>query len=147
MKTRISGKEAARVAEDMAKPGPIRVIEAVSASEAQEAPGALVPSPGSELDRKVPPRVRKPLPRNDQWKPPTPDLEGHRQRLREAFGNTLSDEFVDVMLGKLVEALRPGLYDQLEEATLNAALATIDSMQPRFPGGCDRAGHIGLHHD
>jgi hypothetical protein len=30
-----------------------------------------------------------------------------------------------------VEALRPGLYDQLEEATLNAALATIDSMQPR----------------
>jgi hypothetical protein len=43
----------------------------------------------------------------------------------------LSDEFVDVILGKLVEALRPGLYDQLEEATLNAALAIIDSMQPR----------------
>ena len=43
----------------------------------------------------------------------------------------MSDEFVDVILGKLVEALRPGLYDQLEEATLNAALATIDSMQPR----------------
>ena len=43
-----------------------------------------------------------------------------------------SDEFVDVILGKLVEALRPGLYDQLEEATLNAALATIDSMQPRL---------------
>jgi len=43
----------------------------------------------------------------------------------------LSDEFVDVILGKLVEALRPGLYDQLDEATLNAALATIDSMQPR----------------
>src|ERR1700738_892709 len=39
MKTRISGKEAARVAEDMAKPGPIRVV---AASEAQEAPGALV---------------------------------------------------------------------------------------------------------
>jgi len=50
MKTRISGKEAARVAEDMAKPGPIRVV---AASEAQEAPGALVPSPGSELDRKM----------------------------------------------------------------------------------------------
>lgn len=128
MKTGISGKEAARVAEDMAKPGPIRVV---AASEAQEAPGALVPSPGSELDRKAPPRVRKPLPRNDQWKAPTPDLEGHRKRLREALGNTLSDEFVDVILGKLVEALRPGLYDQLEEATLNAALATIDSMQPR----------------
>ena len=53
------------------------------------------------------------------------------ERLREALGNTLSDEFVDVILGKLVEALRPGLYDQLDEATLNAALATIDSMQPR----------------
>src|SRR6202030_3597356 len=131
MKTGISGKEAVRVAEDMAKPGPIRLVEAVSASEAQDAPGALVPSPGSELDRKVPPRVRKPLPRNDQWKAPTPDLEGHRKRLREALGNTLSDEFVDVILGKLVEALRPGLYDQLDEATLNAALATIDSMQPR----------------
>jgi hypothetical protein len=104
----------------MAKPGPIRVV---AASEAQEAPGALVPSPGSELDRKAPPRVRKPLPRNDQWKAPTPDLEGHRKRLREALGNTLSE--------KLVEALRPGLYDQLDEATLNAALATIDSMQPR----------------
>jgi hypothetical protein len=45
---------------------------------------------------------------NDQWKAPTPDLEGHRKRLREALGNTLSDEFVDVILGKLVEALRPG---------------------------------------
>src|SRR6202047_2301573 len=53
------------------------------------------------------------------------------KRLREALGNTLSDEFVDVILGKLVEALRPGLYDQLDEATLNAPLATIDSMQPR----------------
>src|ERR1700737_1837183 len=125
---RISGKEAVQVAEDMAKPGPICMVDP---SESQEAPGALVPSPGSELDRKAPPRVRKPLPRNDQWKAPTPDLVGHRQRLREALGNTLSDEFVDVILGKLVEAVRPGLYDQLEEATLNAALATIDSMQPR----------------
>jgi hypothetical protein len=83
----------------MAKPGPIRVVaasEAFATSEAQEAPGALVPSPGSELDRKAPPRVRKPLPRNDQWKAPTSDLEGHRKRLREALGNTLSDEFVDV---------------------------------------------------
>jgi hypothetical protein len=58
-------------------------------------------------------------------------LESHRKRLREAFGNTMSDEFVDVILGKLIEALRPGLYDRLEESTLNAALATIDSMQPQ----------------
>ena len=27
-----------------------------------------------------------------------------KKRLREALGNTLSDEFVDVILGKLVEA-------------------------------------------
>ena len=121
---RISAKEAARVAEDMAKPGPVRVVPP---TEPQEAPGALVPSPGSALDRKVPPRVQKPLPRNDQWKAPTLDVEGHRQRVREALGNTLSDEFVDVSLGKLVEALRPGLYDQLEEATLNAALAPHSS--------------------
>ena len=88
---RISGKEAVLVAEDMAKPGPIRVVEP---REVQEASGSLVPSAGSELDRKAPPRVRKPLPRNDQWKAPTLDLEGHRKRLREALGNTLSDEFV-----------------------------------------------------
>jgi hypothetical protein len=57
-------------------------------------------------------------------------LESHRKRLREAFGNTMSDEFVDVLLGKLAEALRPGL-DALEEATMNAALAIIHSMQPQ----------------
>jgi hypothetical protein len=34
-----------------------------------------------------------------------------------AFGNTLSDEFVDVLLGKLAEALRPGPFDALEEPT------------------------------
>jgi hypothetical protein len=58
-------------------------------------------------------------------------LESRRKRLREAFGNTMSDEFVDVRLGKLVEALRPGPFDALEEPTLNAALAIIDSMQPQ----------------
>jgi hypothetical protein len=43
----------------------------------------------------------------------------------------MSDEFVDVMLGKLVELLRPNPLDQLEEATLNAALALVSSVQPR----------------
>ena len=107
---RISGKEATRVAEDMAKPGPIRVV---AASEAQEAPGALVPSPGSELDRKMPPRVRKLLPRNDQWKAPTPDLEGHRKRLREALQQSRMDirfapigDQVATLANELV-ALRP----------------------------------------
>jgi hypothetical protein len=128
MKQRISGKQAARVAEDMAKRGPIRLI---AGNEGELQTTALVPSDGPEQDRKAPPRVRKPSPRNDQCIAPTPDLESHRKRLREAFGNTMSDEFVDVILGTLIEALRPGLYDKLEEATLNAALATIDTMQPQ----------------
>jgi hypothetical protein len=73
----------------------------------------------------------KPSPLNDQCQSPTADLEGHRQRLRETFGDTLSDQFVDVILGKLVEALRPSPFDQLEEATLNAGLAMLHSMQPQ----------------
>jgi hypothetical protein len=73
------------------------------------------------------PRVRKPSPIHDQYLAPTPDLDGYRARLREAFGNTMSDEFVDVMLGKVVEALKPTPWDQLEETTLNAALAIIAS--------------------
>jgi hypothetical protein len=48
---------------------------------------------------KAPPRLRKPSPLNDQCLAPTGDLEGHRARLREAFGNTMSDEFVEVILG------------------------------------------------
>jgi cytochrome c553 len=88
---------------DRARPSPGgRVIAAIKKPGDSGGSGAG----GSGADR---PRVRKPLPRNDQWKAPTPDLEGHRKRLREALGNTLSDEFVDVILGKLVEALRPGL--------------------------------------
>ena len=81
--------------------------------------------------RKAPPRVLKPSPLHDQCAAPTADLENHRARLREAFGNTLSDEFTDVMLGKLVEALRPGPIEPLEESTLNAALALIHSMEPQ----------------
>ena len=58
-------------------------------------------------------------------------MESHRARLREAFGNTLSDEFVEFLLGKLMEALRPSPFDKLEEPTLNAALALITSIQAR----------------
>jgi len=35
------------------------------------------------------------------------------------------------MLGKLITALRPGPYDHLDEATLNAAIALIASINPR----------------
>ena len=126
-KSRISGKDATYVAREALKRRPIPLL----ASEGvEQPPGALVPSGGLE-GRQAPPRVRKPSPLNDQCVAPTPDLESHRKRLREAFGNTMSDEFVDVLLGKLAEALRPGPFDALEEPTMNAALAIIHSMQPQ----------------
>src|SRR5262249_219475 len=79
-------------------------------------------------ERKRPPRVRKPSPHSDQCTAPTEDLEGHRLALRQAFGDTLSDEFVSVVLGKLIAVLRPGPHDNLDEPTLNAAIAMISSM-------------------
>ena len=145
-KSPISGKEATQVAVDMASRGPIQLV---ASNDVQEAQGAALPSPDSEQGRKAPPRIRKPSPQNDQCLAPTPDFEGHRKRLRQAFG-TVSDEFVDVILGKLVEALRPGLFDKLEESTLNAALATIDSMHPQselealLAVQIIAAGHCGL---
>ena len=127
MEPRISGKQATQVAVDAAKRRPIRLV----AGNDQEPPTALVASGEAEKDRKAPPRVRKPSPHNDQCTALTSDLESHRKGLRETFGNTMSDEFVDVILGKLVEMLRPSPTDWLEEPTLNAALAIIDSMQPQ----------------
>ena len=76
-------------------------------------------------------REEKPSPLNDQCVAPTPDLESHRKRLREAFGNTMSDEFVEVLLGKLIAALRPGSLESLDEATVNGALAILTSMHPQ----------------
>jgi hypothetical protein len=55
----------------------------------------------------------------------------------------MSDEFVDVILGKLVEALRPSPFDQLEEPTLNAALAIIDATSIRAGGASGSADHCG----
>ena len=90
MKSRISAKEAAYVARESLKRRAIRLL----APEGGEQPaGALVPSELSEDARQAPPRVLKPSPLNDQCVAPTPDLESHRKRLREAFGNTMSDEF------------------------------------------------------
>src|SRR6202048_837266 len=113
VKSRISGKDATTIAREALKRRPIPLL---AAEGVEQPPGALVPSDGLEQERKTPPRVRKPSPLNDQCVAPTPDLESHRKRLREAFGNTMSDEFVDVLLGKLAEALRPGPFDALEEA-------------------------------
>jgi hypothetical protein len=128
VKSRISGKEAVYVARESDKRRPIRLL----APEGGEEPlAALVPSEGSEQAREAPPRVLKPSALNDQCLAPTPDLESHRKRLREAFGNTMSDEFVEVLLGKLLEALRPAALESLEQPTVNAALAIIDSMCPQ----------------
>jgi hypothetical protein len=125
VKSRISGKDSTYVAREALKRRPIRLM---APEGVEEPPNALVPSEGSEQAREAPPRVLKPSALNDQCVAPRPDLESHRKRLREAFGNTMSDEFVDVLLGKLVEALRPGSLEALDEVTVNAALATIHSM-------------------
>jgi hypothetical protein len=58
-------------------------------------------------------------------------LEAHRVALRQAFGNTLSDEFAEVILGKLFTVLRPDPFDNLDEATLNAAIALVSSINPQ----------------
>jgi hypothetical protein len=50
--------------------------------------------------------------------------------MRQAFGNTASDEFAETMLGKLVAALRPGPFDTLDEGELNAAIALVTSIKP-----------------
>ena len=52
-------------------------------------------------------------------------MQAHKAAFREVFGETLSDEFVDEMLTRLVTALAPGPWDVLEAATLNAAIALI----------------------
>jgi hypothetical protein len=137
-KTRISGKEATYVALAAGKYRPVQIAAPDDPSQNQEIaqtkPNLPVHVDGAPEDgsrRKSPPRVLKPSPIHNQYLSPTPDLEGFRARLREAFGNTMSDEFVDVMLGKVIEALKPNPFDQLEQATLNAALAIIDSTQCR----------------
>jgi hypothetical protein len=137
-KTRISGKDATYVALAAQKYGPVRIAASDNSAQSSDAAQAVVQVPvpidGAQQagdQRKAPPRVRKPSPQHDRFLAPTSDLEGYRVRLREAFGNTMSDEFVDVMLGKVIEALKPNPFDQLEETTLNSALAIIDSVQCR----------------
>jgi hypothetical protein len=137
-KPRISGKDAAHVAIEAQEYGPIQISSADESTPNSNAtvdkaqiPTQMNGTPEGGHARKIPPRVRKPSALHDRFLAPTPDLEGHRIRLREAFGNTMSDEFVDVILGKLVESLKPSPFDKLEEATFNAALAIIDSAQCR----------------
>lgn len=131
-RTRISGKDAANLALEAGKRGPIRLeTPADAACDKVVALASSTSASAAAGERKPPPRVRIPSPANDRCLAPTPDLEAHRARLREAIGNTMSDEFVEVMLGQLVQALRRSPFDELEEATLNAALALMCSVRPR----------------
>jgi hypothetical protein len=125
----IAGEEATEVALEANRRRPIALV-ASDDSAPPPMPAPLVNADNAPGNRKPPVRVRKPQPGNDRCVAPTPNLEAHRARLRQAFGDTMSDEFVDVMLGKLVEALRPSPHDHLDEATLNAGLAILTSMKP-----------------
>jgi hypothetical protein len=132
MTQRIGGAEAVRIAMEASKRGPISLEGSAQPDPTRgDAPAQSRALQGVAAGRRAPPRVRKPSPHHDRCVAPTTDLDGYRARLREAFGDTLSDEFVDVMLGKLVEALRPNQSDQLDEPTLNAGLALINSVHPR----------------
>lgn len=136
-KSRISGKEATYVAMAASKYPPVHIQTSENPQTSGEAqarrnlPASADGHADIGVQRRPPPRVRKPSPVHNQYVAPTADLEGYRAQLREAFGNTMSDEFVDVMLGKIIEALKPNPFDELEEATLNSALAIIHSAQCR----------------
>ena len=106
----IDGGDAARMAIESAKRGPV-TIESPPADDAgmpattTVAPPLVPAGTGSNIPqptepRKRPPRVRKPSPGNDQCFAPTADVEGHRAELRQAFGNTFSDEFVSSRTGQ-----------------------------------------------
>ncbi len=90
--------------------------------------GPFKPPPAERCHRR-PPRVHKPSTIHDVIHAPTSDTEAHRADLREAFGETLSDQFVQTMMGKLISGLWPNPFDVLEEATLNAAIAVITSVK------------------
>ncbi|MFO1097821.1 MAG: hypothetical protein U1E81_05940 [Xanthobacteraceae bacterium] len=123
----MSGLEATHAAIEESKRGPI-CLEPADDRALETEPARLA----ALADARPPPRVRKPHPNNDRFVAPLGvDLESLRGRLREAFGNTLSDEFVQVMMRKLMDALAPSPHDELGETALNAGLAIINSMQPQ----------------
>ena len=142
MRRHISGREATYMAIESDRRAPVKIeplpeggadnVPSTTSTSAALAPantGSVISLPSAS--RKKPPRLRKPSRNHDRCVAPTADLEEHRGVLRQAFGNTLSDEFAEVMLGKLITALRPGPFDHLDEATLNAAIALIASVNPQ----------------
>jgi hypothetical protein len=121
MKSRIRGGDAAgaAVATTERLPVPLQATDVV---------GPFQPvSQNAQLGKPL--RVRKPSARHDVIHAPTADLEAHRAMLRPTFG-TSSNEFADTMMGKVISGLKPTAFDILDEATLNAVLATIASLRP-----------------
>ncbi|MFZ0149830.1 MAG: hypothetical protein WAM72_16110 [Xanthobacteraceae bacterium] len=125
----IRGREATYMAIENDKRRPIALDPAPSGS-VDLVSEPRVPAKIDAKSRTAPPRVLKPSRGNDQVCAPTPDLEGHRAALRRVFG-TLSEDYSQTMFGKLVAALRPNPFEQLDEATLNAAIALVASMEPK----------------
>jgi hypothetical protein len=124
-KGRVSGLQATYAALEESKRGPIR-LEPTD----EQALGTGPSPPAPLVGKRTPPRVRKPHPNNDRCvAPPGVDLDDLRARMREAFGNTASDEFAQVMIRKLIDTLAPSPHDNLDETTLNAGLAIISSVQ------------------
>jgi hypothetical protein len=121
MTSRIRGGDAARAAVETTERLPVTL-------QATDLVGPFQPV-ADIAERRNPPRVRKPSTRHDVIYAPTADLETHRAMLRTTFG-TLSEEFADTMMGKIISGLRPNPYDILAEATLNAAIATVASLKP-----------------
>ncbi|MGY3698946.1 hypothetical protein ACVIGA_009088 [Bradyrhizobium sp. USDA 3240] len=123
MKSRIRGGDAARSAVAMSERLPVAL------QDADTVRSSMV---GADFIKRAgrPPRVRKPSPNHDVVCADGPDLEAHRAELRAAFGQTASDEVVEVLMGKLISGLRPNPFDVLPEATLNAAIAMIASLKP-----------------
>ena len=95
----ISGLHAARAADEFARREPVKWVS--SAQEEGKQVVALTPAPAIGA-KKGPPRLRKASGRSDALVAPIKGLEEHKAALRQVFGETLSDEFVDVMLTKLV---------------------------------------------
>jgi hypothetical protein len=125
----IRGRDAAYMAVENDKRRPIALDPAPNGSVDSASESHVLVETNAH-SRTAPPRVLKPSRRNDQVCAPTPDLEGHRAALRHVFG-TLSEDYSQTMFGKLVAALRPNPFEQLDEATLNAAIALVASMRPQ----------------
>ena len=61
----------------------------------------------NEVVKKAPPRLGKLGRRGDVILAPKAELQEHKAAFRQVFGETLSDEFVDEMLTRLVTVILP----------------------------------------